>query len=1004
MNKNFLLKMLATLTVAVVTTGCPGRECTVNSECAGKGEGWFCSGGACKPPSAACTPACSGTTPLCDASTKSCKTCTATAGCSGSTPVCDVSASGGAGACVACLTDAQCSGATPACNPATKTCVTCTATTGCSGATPVCDTTVAGGQCVGCLADAQCSGATPACDPATKTCVGCLSDAQCSGATPACNPATKTCVTCTATTGCSGATPVCDTTVTGGQCKVCLANNSGCAGSTPVCDVSVGGGQGQCVECLNNSTCTSGTAPYCNVTTKTCKFCLANHTGCSGGTPYCDTTTNGGLGTCEVCTPAVGCAPPTGTCRVDLTPRECLGCGADTDCNALPATPYCDVPNGTCVECTDNAHCSAPTALCDTASFECKACLADHTGCSAPTPVCDVTGGGGDGACVTCTPFAGCAPPTPACDVTPPGGQCVECLDDSVCSGATPLCDTAVQACRVCLADDRGCSGATPHCDVSGGGGLGACYECVTNAHCAPTQDCNLTTHACEAPATPPATTSGQIAAVRASDNGTLPIPLDIPGALVTYKRVLVGSEAAGFFIQAEQAGPAIFVAVDPDTLTPVPQVGDRVDMRVLSVGTTFGSKQITALESLSILNSGHPIAPLAQDVSAATDLVSNLVGYESEMLRINSATVSSPFTAAGSGFVSAQISSTGYPFGDANVRLRIPDALRTSMLVEQNCVVTLNVGPMWRYNAQVQPSAYGSELSATCPARVVQGAAALDVTHVNVGFSQQIDPSSVLADGSQFTATGGLVIAAAVASGSAVTLTTSAQTAGTTYSVSVAGTVTDMSGAPVVTPNSVDLTGFSPGVPSGLKLNEVDYDQPGSDVGEFIELYNNGTSAVSLANLAVVLVNGSNSTEYARFRLAAAVDADTGGNPVTSIPAGGYLVIASDAVEVPPGIARIRFSVAADNIQNGAPDGIALVNTSSFAVLDALSYEGSITAANIGGFPVNLVEGTAFAGADDTFTPSLSLIRNPNGADTNNAATDWALTNTLTVGTANVP
>jgi hypothetical protein len=79
-------------------------------------------------------------------------------------------------------------------------------------------------------------------------------------------------------------------------------------------------------------------------------------------------------------------------------------------------------------------------------------------------------------------------------------------------------------------------------------------------------------------------------------------------------------------------------------------------------------------------------------------------------------------------------------------------------------------------------------------------------------------------------------------------------------------------------------------------------------------------------------------------------------------------------------------------------------MNTVTEDVLDALSYEGEITAANIAGFSetVNLVKGTAFDGADSG-TEIRSLVRSPNGADTDDAISDWAVTSNLTPGDANL-
>ena len=89
---------------------------------------------------------------------------------------------------------------------------------------------------------------------------------------------------------------------------------------------------------------------------------------------------------------------------------------------------------------------------------------------------------------------------------------------------------------------------------------------------------------------------------------------------------------------------------------------------------------------------------------------------------------------------------------------------------------------------------------------------------------------------------------------------------------------------------------------------------------------------------------------------------------------------------------------------QNGAPDGVALVDTASGTLLDALSYEGAITAATIGSSSLNLVEGTVLpASVADSNTVTGSLIRFPDGSDTNDAATDWRFTTTPTPGAANV-
>ncbi len=177
---------------------------------------------------------------------------------------------------------------------------------------------------------------------------------------------------------------------------------------------------------------------------------------------------------------------------------------------------------------------------------------------------------------------------------------------------------------------------------------------------------------------------------------------------------------------------------------------------------------------------------------------------------------------------------------------------------------------------------------------------------------------------------------------------------------------------------------------PAGrLIINEVDYDQAGLEQGtnaaSFIELKNVGSGPVTLADFAVALVNGNTNDVIARFDLAPAG---------TSLMPGQFLVLgntnvtaASGAIKyVPTGVANTDF------IQNGAPDGVALINITTGTLVDALSYEGSITAATITGVGVvSLVEGSPFAGAD-TNDNLNALARFPDGTDTDNAATDWAL------------
>ncbi|MDQ3368488.1 MAG: lamin tail domain-containing protein [Myxococcota bacterium] len=189
----------------------------------------------------------------------------------------------------------------------------------------------------------------------------------------------------------------------------------------------------------------------------------------------------------------------------------------------------------------------------------------------------------------------------------------------------------------------------------------------------------------------------------------------------------------------------------------------------------------------------------------------------------------------------------------------------------------------------------------------------------------------------------------------------------------------------------------FSDGGPSQIVINELDYDNPGSDVAEYVELLNPSGTAASLAGLKLVLVNGGTSTAYSTIDLSSA----------GSLAAGEYLVIAGAGVTVPSSARALDPVWTQDHIQNGAPDGAALIDDVARTVIDAVSYEGAITAAVLAGFPapVSLVEGSPLAPAiADSNTVPLTLCRSPNGADTNQAASDWKLCSTPTPGTANLP
>lgn len=100
--------------------------------------------------------------------------------------------------------------------------------------------------------------------------------------------------------------------------------------------------------------------------------------------------------------------------------------------------------------------------------------------------------------------------------------------------------------------------------------------------------------------------------------------------------------------------------------------------------------------------------------------------------------------------------------------------------------------------------------------------------------------------------------------------------------------------------------------------INEIHYDNSGTDAGEAIEIA--GTAGTDVSGWSVALYNGSNGTMYDQDNFTGTLSDQDNGFGTTSI------------------------SYPANGIQNGSPDGIALINNSG-AVVQFLSYEGSLTA-----------------------------------------------------------
>ncbi|MGH9381985.1 MAG: lamin tail domain-containing protein, partial [Thermoanaerobaculia bacterium] len=171
--------------------------------------------------------------------------------------------------------------------------------------------------------------------------------------------------------------------------------------------------------------------------------------------------------------------------------------------------------------------------------------------------------------------------------------------------------------------------------------------------------------------------------------------------------------------------------------------------------------------------------------------------------------------------------------------------------------------------------------------------------------------------------------------------------------------------------PNASDSAGCTAAGPPQLVVNEVDYDQPGTDGAEFVEIVNTGAAAVSLAGVELRLVNGNGggAVVYQTIEL-----------PAVELAAGGFFVVCGNAANT----ANCDLDVSPDTnlVQNGGPDAVALAFGGE--ILDTVSYEGDT------GAPYT--EGSGSGLEDAGSAQLLGLSRLPDGADTDQNNVDLSL------------
>ena len=152
--------------------------------------------------------------------------------------------------------------------------------------------------------------------------------------------------------------------------------------------------------------------------------------------------------------------------------------------------------------------------------------------------------------------------------------------------------------------------------------------------------------------------------------------------------------------------------------------------------------------------------------------------------------------------------------------------------------------------------------------------------------------------------------------------------------------------------------------------INEIHYDNAGTDTGEAIEIA--GPAGTDLTGWSIVLYNGANGASYDTKNLSG------------TIPNSGT------------GFGFVTQTYPSNGIQNGAPDGVALINNGT--VVQFLSYEGTFTA--VGG-PANGLTSVSI-GVGEIGSEAVGLSLQLSGTGKEYADFTWQTATANTFGSVN--
>jgi hypothetical protein len=291
-----------------------------------------------------------------------------------------------------------------------------------------------------------------------------------------------------------------------------------------------------------------------------------------------------------------------------------------------------------------------------------------------------------------------------------------------------------------------------------------------------------------------PGQDGGQLTGIDAALMSYGPVNILIPQVLVTYVKPGAAFEPAGFFVQSEQPGPALFVGVDPDLGGTRLEVGDRVSFRLLEMSDIYGLPMGTYIDNVVIHGRGESVSPLLQDVTTDENFTFDMYLYAAELI-------------SGNILISGELASDGSEFGYFYVtigfyfyeylRLRVPQTLQDLAALEFGCTLEIPTTALWQYYSEYHLLAYelGDFQNVDCPVPRIVEVTAETGTQVRIVLSRAIDTGTLVPDGSQFFLTNGLTATSATVSGRVVTLTTTQQVDGQLYTLTIDPSLRDVFG-----------------------------------------------------------------------------------------------------------------------------------------------------------------------------------------------------------------